>query len=61
MGGGARAQWFIKERVEEVATMTDLLAVVRRNADVVENVEEHVAREAGRPGDDRSAPRAAGG
>jgi ferritin len=54
-------QWFIKEQVEEVASMSDLLAVVRRNASVVENIEEYVAREAGDTGDDPSAPRAAGG
>ncbi len=54
-------QWFIKEQVEEVATMTDLLAVVRRNADVVENIEEYVAREAGAERSDPSAPRVAGG
>jgi bacterioferritin B len=53
-------QWFIKEQVEEVASMSDLLAVVRRNADVVENIEEYVAREGDRPGEDPSAPRAAG-
>ncbi|MGC4112124.1 MAG: ferritin [Nocardioides sp.] len=54
-------QWFIKEQVEEVASMSDLLAVVRRNASVVENIEEYVARESG--GDDGGfgAPRAAGG
>ena len=40
-------QWFIKEQVEEVATMSDLLAVVRRNTDDVENIEEYVAREQG--------------
>jgi ferritin len=54
-------QWFIKEQVEEVATMTDLLAVVRRNAQVVENIEEYVAREAGSQVADASAPRIAGG
>jgi ferritin len=54
-------QWFIKEQVEEVASMSDLLAVVRRNAEVVENIEEYVAREGGRADDDPSAPRAAGG
>ena len=54
-------QWFIKEQVEEVATMSDLLAVVRRNADDVENIEEYVAREGGDGGDDPSAPRVAGG
>jgi ferritin len=54
-------QWFIKEQVEEVATMTDLLAVVRRNAEVLENIEEYVAREGGSVGDEVGAPRAAGG
>jgi ferritin len=54
-------QWFIKEQVEEIASMTDLLAVVRRNADVLENIEEYVAREGGADGSDPSAPRAAGG
>jgi ferritin len=54
-------QWFIKEQVEEVSTMTDLLAVVRRNAEVVENIEEYVASEAGSQVADPSAPRIAGG
>jgi ferritin len=54
-------QWFIKEQVEEVASMTDLLAVVRRNADVLENIEEYVAREGAEVGADPSAPRLAGG
>ena len=54
-------QWFIKEQVEEIASMTDLLAVVRRNADVLENIEEYVVREGGADGSDPSAPRAAGG
>ena len=55
-------QWFIKEQVEEVAAMTDLLTVVRRNADVVENIEEYVAREGGGDaGGSSGAPRTAGG
>src|SRR5690606_32074203 len=40
-------QWFIKEQVEEIATMSDLLAVVSRSKDDVESIEEWVAREAG--------------
>ena len=40
-------QWFIKEQVEEVATMSDLLAVVTRNKDDIEDIEEYVAREQG--------------
>ncbi|GAA1478799.1 ferritin [Nocardioides aestuarii] len=53
-------QWFIKEQVEEVATMSDLLAVVTRNRDDVEDVEEYVARELGAEGEDPTAPRQAG-
>ena len=53
-------QWFIKEQVEEVATMTDLLAVVTRNASDLEDIEEYVAREAAAEGTDPTAPRAAG-
>jgi bacterioferritin B len=53
-------QWFIKEQVEEVATMSDLLAVVTRNRDDVEDIEEYVAREQGRGDTDPTAPRIAG-
>ncbi|HRD60847.1 ferritin [uncultured Nocardioides sp.] len=53
-------QWFIKEQVEEVATMTDLLTVVTRNADDLEDIEEYVAREAGGESADPTAPRIAG-
>ena len=53
-------QWFIKEQVEEVATMSDLLAVVTRNVDDVEDIEEYVAREQGDGGEDPTAPRIAG-
>jgi ferritin len=53
-------QWFIKEQVEEVATMSDVLAVVRRNLDDVEDIEEYVAREQNGAGSDATAPRIAG-
>ncbi len=53
-------QWFIKEQVEEVATMSDLLAVASRNRDDIEDIEEYVAREHGGEGDDPTAPRQAG-
>ena len=53
-------QWFIKEQVEEVATMTDLLAVVTRNREDLEDIEEYVAREAGGGDADPTAPRIAG-
>ena len=53
-------QWFIKEQVEEVAKMGDLLAVVTRNRDDIEDIEEYVAREQGGEESDPSAPRRAG-
>ena len=53
-------QWFVKEQVEEVATMNDLLAVVRRCRDDLADIEEYVAREASAVGDDPTAPREAG-
>lgn len=52
--------WFIREQVEEVSTMSDLLAVVTRNQDDVEQIEEYVAREAGSEGADPTAPKIAG-
>src|SRR5437667_11963738 len=55
-------QWFVKEQVEEVSTMTDLLSVVERSADNALLVEEYLAREGlGQEGDDPTAPPAAGG
>jgi len=53
-------QWFIKEQVEEVATMSDLLAVVTRNRDDIEDIEEYVAREQSSESTDPTAPRIAG-
>jgi bacterioferritin B len=53
-------QWFVKEQVEEVATMSALLAVVTRNRDDIEDIEEYVAREQGRGEADPTAPRIAG-
>ncbi len=53
-------QWFIKEQVEEVATVGALLAVVKRNLDDVEDIEDFIAREAGAGGDDPTAPAEAG-
>jgi bacterioferritin B len=52
--------WFIREQVEEVATMSDLLAVVSRNKDDVEQIEEYVARNTGAEGADPTAPAVAG-
>ena len=53
-------QWFIKEQVEEVATMNDLLTVVTRAADDVNAIEEYMRREQGAGGADPTAPPAAG-
>ncbi|WP_028471850.1 ferritin [Nocardioides alkalitolerans] len=53
-------QWFIKEQVEEVATMSDLLAVVTRSKDDVNDIEEYVAREQSGEGADPTAPPIAG-
>jgi bacterioferritin B len=54
-------QWFIKEQVEEVATMSDLLRVVERSRDDVMEVENYMAREhPGGEGSDPTAPRPAG-
>jgi ferritin len=55
-------QWFIKEQVEEVATMSDLLRVVERARDNPMLAEEYLAREhPGEEGTDATAPPAAGG
>ena len=55
-------QWFIKEQVEEVATMSDLLRVAERSRDDVMDIEEYVAREHGAgEGGDPTAPHPAGG
>ena len=54
-------QWFIKEQVEEVSKMSDLLAVARRSAHDVEQIEDYVQREAAAgEGVDPTAPRIAG-
>ncbi|WP_203338009.1 ferritin [Nocardioides limicola] len=52
--------WFVKEQVEEVATMSDLLAVVTRSQDDLNDIEEYVARETGGGDADPTAPPAAG-
>jgi bacterioferritin B len=55
-------QWFLKEQVEEVATMTELLDVAERVRDLPMTLEEFIARE--NPGGgaaDPMAPEAAGG
>jgi bacterioferritin B len=55
-------QWFLKEQVEEVATMSSLLAVVERSGENPMLVEDYLAREhGGADAADPTAPPAAGG
>jgi ferritin len=55
-------QWFVKEQVEEVALMQDLLNVVERSPDNLPMVEDYLAREQpGEAGTDPTAPPVAGG
>jgi ferritin len=54
-------QWFIKEQVEEVATMSDLLRVVSRSQLDPMAIEDFLVREhPGGEGSDPTAPRPAG-
>ena len=55
-------QWFLQEQVEEVASMTTLLAVVDQAAGNIFDLEAYVARELAAPATaDPAAPKAAGG
>ena len=55
-------QWFIKEQIEEVATMSDLLRVAERSKKDVMEIEDYVAREqAAGEAADPTQPPAAGG
>ena len=54
--------WFLQEQREEVASMTELLAVVDRGKDNLLTVEEHLSRSAGGENPlEAGAPPAAGG
>ena len=54
-------QWFVKEQVEEVALMSDLLNVVERSRDNLPLVEDYLAREQpGEAGSDPTTPPVAG-
>ena len=54
-------QWFVKEQVEEVALMDDLLNVVERSKDNLLLAEDYIARESlGEEVGDPTAPPAAG-
>jgi ferritin len=55
-------QWFLKEQVEEVSTMSSLLSVVQRSADSPMLIEEYLVREHSQTeASDPTAPAAAGG
>jgi ferritin len=55
-------QWFLKEQVEEIATMSTLLNVVRRSSGNLFDVESFLHREhSGQSTPDHTAPRVAGG
>ena len=55
-------QWFIAEQIEEVSTMSALLAVAERSHERVAEIEDFLAREhPGEAGPDPGAPRQAGG
>ncbi|MFB9906484.1 ferritin [Allokutzneria oryzae] len=55
-------QWFLKEQVEEVSSMTTLLTIVDRAGDNLFHIEDFLVREnVGDEGDDPTAPPAAGG
>lgn len=53
-------QWFIKEQVEEVASMSDLLTVATRSRSDVDRIEEWIAREDSGEAADVTAPAIAG-
>ncbi len=54
-------QWFVKELVEEVATMSDLLRVVQRSQDDPMEIENYMAREHAAAGAvDPTSPHSAG-
>jgi len=53
-------QWFIKEQVEEVSSMSDLLTVVKRSSKDIEAIEDYLARENRATAPDPTAPPVAG-
>ncbi len=54
-------QWFIKEQIEEVSKMSDLLTVVKRSTHDLETIEDYVLREVRAEAADPTAPPVAGG
>ena len=53
-------QWFIREQVEEVSKMSDLLAIVKRSTHDLETIEDYVLREVTAERNDPMAPPVAG-
>lgn len=54
-------QWFLKEQIEEVATITTLVRISERAGANLFHLEDFVARELAAAGTDPTAPKAAGG
>jgi bacterioferritin B len=55
-------QWFLKEQVEEVSSMSALLTVIKRETDDPMRIEDYLVREhPGEAGNDPTAPTTAGG
>ena len=54
-------QWFVKEQVEEVSSMSDLLTIGERSMDTPLEIEEYLARQPAGEGADPTAPSPAGG
>ncbi|PWW24417.1 ferritin [Geodermatophilus normandii] len=53
-------QWFIKEQIEEVSKMSDLLTIVKRSVHDLETIEDYVLREVTAEAADPTAPPVAG-
>ena len=54
-------QWFLKEQVEEVATMSSLMSVAERSSEAPMFIEDYLVREHSQSAQDPTAPPAAGG
>jgi ferritin len=53
-------QWFIREQIEEVSKMSDLLTIVKRSTHDLETIEDYVLREVTAEAADPTAPPVAG-
>ena len=59
--GEQAVPWFLKEQVEEVASMSTLLTIAQPAGDNLFDIENHIARETVSGPTDSDAPAAAGG